>query len=87
MRSTESRAITTVFSVFWRASVIAIAVAEFLEKSPARRVRSVSLMAAVSVADLANEPDSVLFAKLTLGRTGSLPCRASGRSRRRSFIG
>ena len=53
------------------ASARAIEVAEFLEKSPARTEKSEVLRMESSSADLAKEPESVLFTRFRLGRGGS----------------
>lgn len=61
------------------ASLRAIAVAEFLEKSPARSVKSPVFRQARRSLDLAKEPLLVEGAKIIFGRGGSWPRRMSGR--------
>ncbi len=53
------------------ASLRAMAVAEFLERSPARRVKSLVLSACRRSKDLAKEPLSVDGVKVMFGRGGS----------------
>lgn len=53
------------------ASLRAMAVAEFLERSPARRVKSPVFTLERRLKDLAKEPLSVEGAKVMFGRGGS----------------
>lgn len=78
-RSVVSLAQTVGFSLFLMASARAMAVAEFLEKSPARRAMSALLMAAFNSGDLSKEPVAVDLVKKMSGRGGSLVFRLSGR--------
>lgn len=64
---------------FVSASLRAMAVAEFLEKSPARMVKSLVFRPERRSPDLAKEPLLVDGANMMFGRGGSWPRRASGR--------
>lgn len=61
------------------ASLIAMAVEEFLERSPARMVKSSEIKALLSSGDLAKEPLLVEGVKLRLVIGGSCPRSASGK--------
>ena len=78
-KSVVSLAQTVGFSLFLRASAIATAVAEFLEKSPASKVISASLTAAFNSGDLSKEPVVVDLVKKMSGRDGILLFKLSGR--------
>ena len=59
----------------------AIAVAEFLEKSPINKLASAWLTKLLSVADFAKEPLSVAGSNSTFSNVGSFPRRLSGKSK------
>lgn len=61
------------------ASASATSVSEFLEKSPAKRVKSEFAIAWVKRGDLAKEPESVLGRKSRFGKTGSFDLKELGR--------
>lgn len=86
-RSTVSRVSRMGRVVGRRASARAMAVAEFLENSPAQKMKSASMAALFRMVDLAKEPESVAGAKSMLGSGGSLERRASGRRTLTSLSG
>ena len=60
---------------------------EFLEKSPEYNTRSEFKVKSSKVFERAKEPDSVDSAKYSEEKVGSLPCKASGRSKLVVLIG
>lgn len=86
-RSIVSRVKSTFLVEFLIASEIAMAVAEFLERSPIKIEKSAASTYSVMALDLAKEPDSVLLKKLTPGIGGILPRRASGSRMPNDFTG
>ena len=82
-RSIVSRVIRNGEVISLMVSVIAIVVAEFLEKSPMKILKSVFLIVSVRMLDFANEPVSVEGVKIILSSGGSLSLITSGRTMRR----
>ena len=69
------------------ASEMAIVVAEFLEKSPRRILKSVFLRESDRSGDLSKEPELVEGVKIAVSRGGSLVLRLSGRMIFKVLIG
>ena len=86
-KSIVSRANIVGLSDDFNASAMAIQVAEFLEKSPNRILKSEFFKALSRISDLAKEPDSVELAKTKFGSGGSLFFKLSGNIMLRSLIG